>query len=94
MASDCWLIIYASCRYTGLNEFTGSVEALGKLTKLTELYVGAGAGYTFLCLMNLAFASAHWEIRHHMLIGVRMHAGEFRATASLEVLRPSANSPN
>ena len=47
LASDCWVItISASCRYSGLTAFTGSVEALGKLTQLTALYVGAGVEYS------------------------------------------------
>ena len=39
-----------------MSGFTGSVEALGKLTKLTQLYVGAGINENHACVYIILYA--------------------------------------
>ena len=43
-------------RWLRANGFTGSVEALGKLTKLRQLYVGAGVNENHECVYVKLYA--------------------------------------
>ena len=81
--------IRPSCAHTALrsldsNQFTGSVNALGKLTKLTYLCVRAGISKVdrWRCVSTFA------HLAH------TLHSGIFALTRSLEVSRPSASLPS
>ena len=91
-------------RSFGENEFTGGVEALGKLTELQTLCVRSGLGYVAtLCVASLykcgrlemsasdcRFASTPTNLAYTL----HLHSGNFTATSSLEVPTRSASSPS